>query len=80
MSSAKQPSEATVLAALRRLGYGRGEMTGHGFRSLASSMLNELGFSPDAIERQLAHSEPNTIRATYDRSQRLEERRRMMHA
>jgi len=73
-------SEGTVLGALRRLEYEKSEMSGHGFRSLASSLLNELGFSPDAIERQLAHAEPNTIRAAYDRSERLEERRRMMQS
>ncbi|MEZ5564338.1 MAG: tyrosine-type recombinase/integrase, partial [Gammaproteobacteria bacterium] len=54
----KRPmSENTVTAALRRLGYGRDEMTGHGFRSMACTLLNEQGWNRDAIERQLAHSE-----------------------
>lgn len=79
-TASRPMSEGTVLGALRRLEYEKSEMSGHGFRSLASSLLNELGFSPDAIERQLAHAEPNTIRAAYDRSERLEERRRMMQS
>ena len=52
-------SENTILAALRRLGYAKDEMTGHGFRSMASTLLNEQGWNRDAIERQLAHSERN---------------------
>jgi integrase len=54
-------------------------MTGHGFRSLASTILNESGhFSSDAIERQLAHCERNKVRGAYNRAERLPERRRMM--
>jgi integrase len=49
-------SNNTVNAALRRLGYGSDEQTGHGFRSMASTLLNEQGFAPDVIELQLAHS------------------------
>lgn len=71
-------SEVAVLAALRRMGYSREEMTGHGFRTIASTMLNELGFPADAIERQLAHGEPNAVRAAYDRAQHLATRRGMM--
>ena len=56
-------SDNTILAALRRLGYSTTEMTGHGFRSMASTLLNEQGWNPDAIERQLAHAERNAIRA-----------------
>jgi len=55
-------SDNTVNAALRRLGYSREEMTGHGFRSMASTLLNERGWSADAIERQLAHSERDGVR------------------
>lgn len=57
-------SENAVLAALinRRLGYTREEMTAHGFRTLASTLLNELGWPPDAIERQLAHAEHDEVR------------------
>jgi integrase len=71
-------SENTVTVALRRLGYTKEEMTGHGFRSMASTLLNENGWSADAIERQLAHAEGNSIRAAYNYADYLEERRRMM--
>ena len=72
-------SENTVNAALRRLGYGHDEMTGHGFRAAASSMLNESGkWNPDAIEAQLAHVESNSIRRAYARADFWEERVRMM--
>ena len=70
-------SKNTVLFALYRMGY-HGRMTGHGFRALASTALNEMGFRPDVIERQLAHTEKNAVRAAYHRSQYLEERRTMM--
>jgi integrase len=73
-------SENTVNAALRRLGYAHDEMTGHGFRSMASTLLNEQGWHPDLIELQLAHAERNKVRAAYNRAQRLVERRRMMQA
>jgi integrase len=74
-------SENTVNAALRRLGYAKDEMTGHGFRSMAASRLNELGWNADAIERQLAHAESNKVRAAYTHAaQYLEERARMMQA
>lgn len=73
-------SENTVNAALRRLGYATDEMTGHGFRALASTRLNEMGWPPDVIERQLAHAERNKVRAAYNRAQHLAERRRMMQA
>ena len=55
-------------------------MTGHGFRALASTTLNEMGYRPDVIERQLAHTERNAVRAAYHRSQYLEERKAMMQA
>lgn len=71
-------SENTINAALRRLGYPKDQMTGHGFRHMASTLLNEQGWSPDAIERQLAHRERNKIRATYNFAEFLPERRKMM--
>ncbi|WP_447897132.1 tyrosine-type recombinase/integrase [Stenotrophomonas sepilia] len=73
-------SENTVNAALRRLGYGTDDMTGHGFRSMASTLLHEMGWTSDAIERQLAHAERNPIKAAYNRAEHLPERRRMMQA
>jgi integrase len=73
-------SENTVNAALRTLGYSGDEMTGHGFRAMASTLLNELGFPPDVIELQLAHQERNEVRAAYNRAKRVAERRQMMQA
>jgi integrase len=73
-------SENTINAALRRMGYSGEEHTGHGFRSMASTLLNEQGFPPDVIELQLAHVERNKVRAAYNKAQRLAERRRMMQA
>ena len=82
LRSASRPmSENTVNAALRRLGYSSDEMTGHGFRSMAATRLNELGWNPDAIERQLAHAESNKVREAYTHAaQYLDERKRMMQA
>jgi integrase len=73
-------SNNTLNAALRRLGYGHEDMTAHGFRSMASTLLNELDWSSDAIERQLAHGERDGVRAVYNYAQYLPERRRMMQA
>lgn len=73
-------SENTINAALRRLGYSKDEMTAHGFRSMASTRLNELGWHRDAIERQLAHAERDAVRAAYNYAEHLPERRRMMQA
>ena len=73
-------SENTVNAALRRLGYTKDQMTGHGFRSMASTHLNEQGWHRDAIERQLAHAERDDVRAAYNFAEHLPERRRMMQA
>ena len=73
-------SENTVNAALRRLGYSKDQMTGHGFRSMASTHLNEHGWHRDAIERQLAHAERDGVRAAYNFAEHLPERRRMMQA
>ncbi|MDE0855697.1 MAG: tyrosine-type recombinase/integrase [Nevskia sp.] len=80
-NSRKKPmSENTVNAALRRLGYDKGQFTGHGFRSMASTILNEQGWKADAIERQLAHGERDKVRAAYNYAQHLAERRKMMQA
>ena len=70
-------SENTMLYALYRMGY-HSRATGHGFRSTASTILNEHGFMPDVIERQLAHSERNKVRAAYNHAQYLPQRRKMM--
>ena len=70
-------SENTILYALYRMGY-HGKSTGHGFRATASTILNEHGFAPDVIERQLAHLERNGVRAAYNHAQYLPERRKMM--
>ena len=72
-------SENTVNAALRRLGYAGDEQVGHGFRVIASTLLIELGWNPDAIELQLAHKERG-VRPVYNRAVLLAERRRMMQA
>jgi integrase len=78
-SSARYMSENTINAALRRLGYKQDEMTAHGFRSAASSILNECGlWNADAIERQLAHVEGNAVRRAYARADYWDERVRMM--
>lgn len=74
----KPISENTINAALRRMGYTKDQMTGHGFRSMASTILNENGWAPDAIERQLAHVEGNTVRAAYNHAEHLAVRREMM--
>jgi len=70
-------SENTLLYALYRMGY-HTQATVHGFRSTASTILNENGFPPDVIERQLAHDEHNKVRAAYNHAQYLPERRKMM--
>lgn len=75
---ARPISENTINAALRRMGYTKDEMTGHGFRSMASTLLNEQGWPPDAIERQLAHCDEDDVRAAYNYAEYLPERRKMM--
>ena len=77
-SASRCISDMGLLNALRRMGYGRDEMTVHGFRSMASTRLNEMGYRPDVIEAQLAHAEKNSIRNAYNRAQYLPERRTMM--
>ena len=73
-------SDGTIITALKTLGYDSEVMTAHGFRTTASTLLNEQGWSPDAIERQLCHMPKDQVRAAYNRAQYLEERRRMMQA
>lgn len=72
-------SDNTLNAALRRMGYGKEEVTAHGFRATASTLLNECGkWHPDAIERQLAHIENNDVRRAYARAEHWDERVKMM--
>jgi integrase len=78
-SAARCMSGNTINAALRRLGLKQDEMTAHGFRSAASSILNESGlWNSDAIERQLAHVDNDSVRRAYARADFWEERVRMM--
>ena len=62
------------------MGFSGEEITGHGFRAMASTCLNEQGFPPDVIELQLAHAERNEVRAAYNRAKRIPERRAMMQS
>ncbi len=73
----KPMSNNTMLFALYRLGY-KGKMTGHGFRAVASTILNEQGYDSDVIERQLAHCERNDVRGAYNRAEYLPQRRTML--
>ena len=70
-------SENTLNQALKRMGF-KAQMTAHGFRSLASTLLNEMGWNRDWIEMQLAHSQKDAVRASYNRATYLDQRRRMM--
>jgi integrase len=79
-SGGRPMSENTINAGLRRLGYANEEQTGHGFRTIASTLLNELGWNTDLIELQLAHKERNKSRQAYNKAVRIEERRLMMQA
>jgi integrase len=80
ISREKAISENTLNVALRRMGFGQDEMTSHGFRASASTLLNESGkWSPDAIERQLAHIDKNAVRRAYARGQFWDERVQMMN-
>lgn len=79
-SMLKPMSDNTLLAALRRMGYEKDVIVTHGFRAMASSLLNEQGWNRDAIERQLSHGEKNKVRAAYNHAQYLDERRKMMQA
>ena len=75
----KPMSENTLLYAMYRMGY-HSRATAHGFRATASTILNEQGWPPDVIERQLAHVERNRVRAAYNRASYLPDRRKMMQA
>lgn len=72
-------SENTINKVIHDMDY-KGQVVGHGFRAMASTILNESGFSPDVIERQLAHMPRNRVRAAYNRAQYLDERRKLMQA
>ena len=71
-------SDMGLLNALRRMGYEKGQMTIHGFRGMASTILNEQGYRSDVIEAQLAHCERNTVRKAYNHASYMNERREMM--
>lgn len=77
-SVAPPMSDNALNAALRRMDYTKEQMTAHGFRSMASTLLNECGYNRDWIERQLAHGDRNQIRAAYNFAEFLQERRNMM--
>lgn len=79
-STRRPMSENTVTAALRRLGYSGDEMTAHGFRSMASTLLHEQGWPSHLIERQLAHAERNKVKAAYNYAEYMAERIEMMQA
>jgi integrase len=70
-------SENTIVAALRRLGFDKDEMCAHGFRGMASTILNEQEWNFDAIELSLAHSPKNRVRAAYNHAQHLSKRREL---
>jgi integrase len=67
-----------LLTSLRSLGFSKEQFTTHGFRHMASTRLNELGFRDDVIERQLAHTDSNKVRAVYNHAEHLDDRRDMM--
>jgi integrase len=77
-TSDKPISDMAVNVALRTLGYGKEDICGHGFRAMASTTLNEQGYNRDWIERQLAHTERDAVRAAYNYAEYLPERRKMM--
>ena len=73
-------SENAILAALRRMGYPKEEVTRYGFRRMASTLLHEQGWNQQAIGRQLAHAERNAVSAAYNFAEHLPERRKMMQS
>ena len=80
-STARPMSDNAILAAMRRMGIGKEEMSGHGFRAMARTILDEvLGFRPDYIEHQLAHAVRDPNGRAYNRTAHLPERRKMMQA
>ncbi len=80
LSTSKHITTATVLKALRKLGYKKDEITTHGFRHTASTFLNEQGFNRDWIEKQLSHCDTNKVRRTYNYADYIDGRREMMYA
>lgn len=78
-SKDRSMSENTITAALRRMGYTKDEMTAHGFRGMASTLLHENGFKSEVIEAQLAHAERNKVKAAYNHAEYMIERTRMMN-
>ena len=80
-SATRPMSDNALLAAMRRMGIGKEEMTGHGFRAMARTILDEvLGFRPDYIEHQLAHAVRDPNGRAYNRTAHLPERKKMMQA
>lgn len=79
-TNARPISDGTILAGLRRMGFGVEAMTVHGFRSIASTFLHEQNWPSDVIERQLSHVEANKIKGAYNRAEHMPERRRMMQS
>ena len=80
-SASRPMSENTINAALRRLGYSKDEIVGHGFRAMARTLLDEvLGFRVDYIEQQLAHEVKDPLGRAYNRTKHLDERQKMMQA
>lgn len=76
-SKSRPMSENAILYVIHRIGY-KGRMTGHGWRSVASTWANEKGYNPDAIERQLAHVPQDKVRSAYNRAEYLDQRRKML--
>ena len=77
-TNSRAMSESTINAALRRIGIRKDEQNAHGFRGMASTLLHELGYPHEHIERQLAHAERNKVSAAYNHAEYLPERRNMM--
>jgi integrase len=79
-SSDRPLSDNTVNAALRRMGYTKKEITGHGFRAMASTLLHEQGYDTNIIEMQMAHKDPDSVRGAYNHAKYLTQRVEMMQA
>nr|WP_320193596.1 integrase arm-type DNA-binding domain-containing protein [uncultured Desulfobacter sp.] len=79
-TSERPMSDNAVLSALRRMGYSKEQMVGHGFRAMASTNLYELGWRSELVEMQLGHKDPNEVRASYNHAKYLQERIEMMQA
>jgi len=79
-TASRPMSNNAILSALRRMGFGKEEMSGHGFRGMASTLLHELGWKTELIEMQLAHKDQNAVRAAYNHARYLPERTEMLQA